>query len=41
MSRILFLLVVPALLFACSGEETATETLLLEGPALVMWYTDN
>ena len=41
MLHILFVLLLPILLFACAGEETTEEAALLEGPALLMWYTDN
>lgn len=41
MGRYLLLLLLPFFLFACAGEDAAEETPLLEGPALVIWYTDN
>lgn len=41
MGRYLLLLLLPFFLFACAGEDAAGETPLLEGPALVIWYTDN
>lgn len=41
MLRILLLLLLPVLLFACSEYRAADEAPLVTGTALVMWYTDN
>ncbi|MDT8304534.1 MAG: hypothetical protein RRC07_01250 [Anaerolineae bacterium] len=38
---LLFLLFLPALFLACSADDASQEEPVLEGPALVMWYTDN
>lgn len=39
-ARLLFALL-PALLFACAADEASQEQPGIEGPALVMWYSDN
>ena len=38
--RLLALLILPLLIAACAGEESA-ETQKPQGPALIMFYTDN
>jgi hypothetical protein len=41
MRAILLFLLLPALLLACSAEGTSKEPPAIDGPVLVMWYTDN
>lgn len=41
MRVILLFLLLPAVLLACAAEEPSEELPAIDGPALVMWYTDN
>ena len=41
MRVMLLFLLLPVVLLACAAEEIGEELPSIDGPALVMWYTDN